>query len=60
MLSTKTPEAETYARIISAFPKSNKCIPGGYQNNKGGIGRLWRAASFPTEGYPESKMREPD
>ena len=45
--SPNTPEAETYARILSAFPKSNQCISDGYLNNKGGIGRGWRAASFP-------------
>ena len=43
-----TSEAEIYAWILSAFPKSNKCVPDGYLNNKGGIGRVWRAASFPT------------
>jgi len=48
MLSTNTPEAETYVRILSAFPKPNKCVPDSYLNNKGGIGRIWRAASFPT------------
>jgi len=34
--------------VLSAFPKSNKCVPDGYLNNGGGIGRVWRAASFPT------------
>ena len=46
MFSTNTPEAETYVRTLGAFPRSNKCISNVYLNNKGGIGRVWRAASF--------------
>ena len=61
-----TPEPETCAQILSAFPKSNKCVPNGYLNNKGGIGRVWRRASFPTSvwctkgrGHGASGIAEP-
>jgi len=47
MLSINTSEAETYARILSAFSDSSEWVPDGYLNNKEDIGRVWRAASFP-------------